>query len=414
MNIVMVSPGWPPEHFANGIVSSVSQFYKAYTELGHSPQIITRNFEGEVHGENIHQCIEKSDLWMRFKNNIRWRLGLSYNVMSPFVDALKNKILELYDQGKADLIEIEETWGNAINLSGSIPIPIVVRLHGPWFLNGKANGMDFADIHYKYRIKLEGKGISAADGISAPSKSVLSETKKYYKRLLHNAEVIPNPVKAVSESERWSKAECDRNLLLFVGRFDRHKGGDLVLKAFNRIAGSHPKARLLFCGTDRGFLDSDGKRYSFNEYIEKLNLSSDIVDRIEFLGRQDASKIAMFRRKAAVTIIASRYENFGNVLLEAFALGCPVVATNCGGVPEIITHETTGLLAENENPDSLADEVSRLLEDHDYAASLGYNAWNDCRKRFDPLIVAERTLGFYKKVLKRFHNKKIHSGKRYK
>jgi hypothetical protein len=173
----MVSLGWPPEHFANGIVSSVSQFYTAYTEMGHSPQIITGNLEGGVHGENIHQCIEKSNLWMRLKNNIRWRLGLSYNIMSPFVDALKNKILELYDQGKADLIEIEETWGNAINLSGSIPIPIVVRLHGPWFLNGKANGMDFADKHYKYRIKLEGKGISAADGISAPSKSVLSETK---------------------------------------------------------------------------------------------------------------------------------------------------------------------------------------------------------------------------------------------
>jgi glycosyltransferase involved in cell wall biosynthesis len=249
---------------------------------------------------------------------------------------------------------------------------------------------------------LEGKAVAAADGVSAPSASVLNETRKYYGLTLSEAKIIPNPIRCISDNERWSADMCEKNLILFVGRFDRHKGGDIVVRAFGKIASVNPRARLLFCGPDRGFIDNDGIKYSYNDFLDKINLPSTIRERIEFLGQQPSERIETFRRNASVTVVASRYENFGGVLLEAASLGCPVVATDCGGNPEIIKQGETGILVPPNDPNTMADAISVLLGDRVRAAQLGARLWKDVKKRFDPESIAERTMSFYREVISRW------------
>lgn len=87
-------------------------------------------------------------------------------------------------------------------------------------------------------------------------------------------------------------------------------------------------------------------------------------------------KDAMLKLKeSSVLAIPSRVESMPQVIIEAFYLRVPVVATNVGGVPEIITNGKTGLLIPPENPERLADSVNRLLRDEDLACTLADNGY---------------------------------------
>lgn len=400
MHVVLVTPGWPPDGFANGIVTSIAQYKRAYERLGHCPHIVTNLLVGGGQEKNVHTYREQSSLPGRLLRSAAWRLGVSERVASAALIGLREKISDLHDAGMADIVEMEETWGHARHLIGKVPVPVVVRLHGPWFLNGRANGADMDDgRNYQLRISLEGKAIAAADAVTAPSQSVLDDTRSYYGAALKDAVSIPNPMYFQSEYDCWSDETCEQGTILFVGRFDRHKGGDVVLRAFRKVAERHPRARLLFCGPDVGFTDDDGRTYSMEEYVDRLSFSVDVRSRLEVLGQQPRHHVERLRRQAAVTVVASRYENFGGVLLEAASFGCPLVATNSGGTPEIVEDGETGLLVPPANADELAKAISRLLGDRALAARIGREAWARGRDRFSPKALAVRALEFYKRVV---------------
>jgi len=311
---------------------------------------------------------------------------------------MRDAVCRLHGDEGLQIFHVEETWGIGRLLIGRIPVPLIVSLHGPWFLNGSANG-ESKDKNYHDRIQLEGLGIDAADAVSAPSQAVLDSTREFYDLALPNAQVIPNPIEAVEEEYRWQHGTCNSRTILFVGRFDRHKGGDVVIEAFAKLAKSEGRVRLLFCGPDRGFKDEAGRRRSLPEFIESRIDSPEIRARINFLGQQPSDRIQVLRKEAAVTIMASRWENFANVLLEAVAVGCPVVATATGGTAEIIHDGETGLLVPPEDPTALADAICRFLEDRELAARLGEAAWRDARERFDPVKIAGQTVEFYRQVI---------------
>jgi glycosyltransferase involved in cell wall biosynthesis len=355
----------------------------------------------------VHTYQERAGILVRLLGSAAWRIGASERVASPALLGLRRKISELHSAGLADIVEMEETWGHARHLIGNVPVPVVVRLHGPWFLNGRANGADLGEgRNYRLRVKLEGKAIAAADAVTAPSKSVLTDTRNHYGASLAEAAAIPNPMEFRTEAELWSDEDCEKNTILFVGRFDRHKGGDVVIRAFRKVAKRHVGARLLFCGPDRGFTDDEGRTYSMEEYVNHLSLPRDIRSRIEVLGQQPPCRIEALRRLAAVTVVASRYENFGGVLLEAASYGCPLVATHCGGTPEIVENGETGLLVPPGDADELANAILRLLADRALAAQIGRQAWVRGRHRFSPEALAVRTLRFFGHVIEHRHGRR--------
>ena len=85
---------------------------------------------------------------------------------------------------------------------------------------------------------------SVADVVSAPSRNVLEQVRDFYGLALPDAEVIPGPTRPVPATERWKLEDCDPVQVLFIGRFDRHKGGDLIIEAFGRVLKVVPEARL--------------------------------------------------------------------------------------------------------------------------------------------------------------------------
>jgi glycosyltransferase involved in cell wall biosynthesis len=298
------------------------------------------------------------------------------------------------------LLQMEETFGWSRSVIKTCEIPVIVRLHGPWFLNGSFDERSKNPASLR-RIRREGEGIAAAAGITAPSQDVIDQVRKFYGLALPDAVSIPIPMVPPPEDQRWRLDACDRNRILFVGRFDLHKGGDLVIDAFRKVLDERPQARLSFAGADSGIPVEGQSLQKLQPYIE-ARLPGALADgRIEWLGVQTPEQLNAQRRRALVTVIASRYETFGNTLREAMITGCPVVSSDIGGLGEILDNGKNSLRFEAGDAGDLAQKLIWMLDNPERAASLGRQALEDCSQRYAPSRIAEETLAYYQKVLQR-------------
>ncbi len=149
--------------------------------------------------------------------------------------------------------------------------------------------------------------------------------------------------------------------LLMIGRITEWKGQDLVLRA---LALARTSAPIRFVG---------GSHFSEEPYAQSLRLLTEelgIADRVTFTGHQADP----FPEAAAADVVIhySRVtEPFGQVIVEAMASGCAVIATSTGGPTEIITDGVDGLLVTPNRPEELAAAIDRLVDDRDLRVRLG-------------------------------------------
>ena len=101
------------------------------------------------------------------------------------------------------------------------------------------------------------------------------------------------------------------------------------------------------------------------------------------------------------TIVASQFEILPYAVLEAMSLGCAVIASAVGGIPELITHERNGLLFESQDVAQLVSACRRLLDNPALASSLGSQARKDCIASFNPRQVALRTISAYEVAIEK-------------
>ncbi|MFP4222663.1 MAG: glycosyltransferase family 4 protein [Phycisphaeraceae bacterium] len=388
------------------MVSYTAMLCRGLAALGVRPWVLTGRVAPDcedLRAVAIHPWRQRLSPWTKLWSRIEGLLqpgqpGWQQRVWTRALVEGVERVRAAAPDGGLSVLELEEAWGLAARMARASPVPVVVRLHGPWFLNGSANG-EPADRAYRRRVRLEGRGLAAAAGVTAPSRDVLERTRRAYGLPLEHASVLPNPIELPGESETWRPAGCDPQRVLFVGRFDRHKGGDVALDAFAQLARELPKLRLVMVGPDRGVRDDAGRRWSLEAYLgERLG---DVRGRVEVLGELEPERLGLLRRQAMVTIVPSRYEVFGYTAVEAMAAGCPVVVSEAGGLAEMVQDGRNGLFAQPGDAADLARQVRRVVEDPELARRLGGQARADVGERYTPEVVARRTLAFYGEVVAR-------------
>jgi glycosyltransferase involved in cell wall biosynthesis len=394
MKIALFVPSWPAGRNANGIVAYASYIVPALRKLGHEVYILTfiKN-NGDPDPYTINLSRADSD-WTFFD---RLLLKLFSNRYYHFVQSRKisHALLDLRKHGKVDVCEIEESFGWSLMASRAGDVPVVVRLHGPWIINGQISKR--TDRAFHWRVRREGQAISSATLVTAPSKFVLDAVRSHYGLSLPNSRLLFNPI-AVGK-ERWRLADCDQNRILYVGRFDRAKGGDLVLHAFTKLAEKYPKLQLTFVGPDRGIQTNRGQVFKFKDYVAQ-NVPQIFRERIDFRGELPNSDVMNMRASHLFSIVASRFEILPYSVIEAMALGCPIVASRVGGIPELISDRRNGLLFEKENVEGLANACMTLLENSSYAAEIGAQARQDCELILNPGQMAKETISVYEQAVR--------------
>jgi glycosyltransferase involved in cell wall biosynthesis len=249
-------------------------------------------------------------------------------------------------------------------------------------------------------VRREGRAIARAEGLTSPSRDTLDRVRRKYGLPLPRAVVIPNPGPEPDPRTVWKPDAAEPGVIVFVGRFDRHKGGDLVVDAFVKLAATGRRVRLVMAGRDDGVVDDAGKRWSFPEYLA-ARVPPELRRSIALLGQVEPAKLVELRQRASVVVFASRYENFPLTLLEALAQGCPLVSCDTPSCAEIVADGRNALVFPTSDSGAFAERLAALLDHPERAARLGENGLADYKSRFLPASLARVTLDFYEEVLAR-------------
>ena len=184
-------------------------------------------------------------------------------------------------------------------------------------------------------------------------------TQKLYKEKFDlNFEYLPSPLDTQKFSNISDVTKIE-NQVAYVGRDSYEKGIDILKQAESKING-----HVIYC-TDRSW--------------------------------DDAMKII---KSSQVVVVPSRMESLPTIVKEAFYLNVPVVATNVGGIPELISDNDTGLLVPPENPEKIADAVNDLLSNPEKAEKLAINGNNFVKKNMTWDVVLPKFIQFYEDLLK--------------
>jgi len=167
-------------------------------------------------------------------------------------------------------------------------------------------------------------------------------------------------------------------VVLFAGALERVKGIDLLIEAWPGVRALEADARLVVCG--------DG---SLERAMRERAGALGVGDAVSFLGSRTRAEVAGAMDAAMVVAVPSRSEGLGRVGLEAFGRGRPVVASNVGGLPELIGDGSTGLLVPPEDPESLARALAGLIGDRKRAHRMGDEARRVAQER-DPAAEFDR------------------------
>lgn len=142
------------------------------------------------------------------------------------------------------------------------------------------------------------------------------------------------------------------------------------------------------------FIIGEGEcRQEIENRIKSTN-TSDLVIMTGF--RNDIREIF---KEIDIFLMTSKEEGLGSTVLDAFANEVPVIATAGGGIPEVVKHEETGLLAPVKSPELLSDYIIRLLSDDDLKTALTEQAHTVLLKKFTKTVMAKETMECYKSVL---------------
>jgi len=207
--------------------------------------------------------------------------------------------------------------------------------------------------------------------------------------------VLPMPLTA----DRFSNpptGQRDGGRMLFVGRLIERKGAEFAIRAVAELRRKGRAARLTVVGdgADRPRLEALVKELGLFRVVELVGaLRHDAV--------AEQYRTASVLLMPAVTDWKGEQEGFGMVLVEAMASGLPVVATRSGGIPDVVTDGTTGLLVPERDPEALATAAARLLDDPALAQRLATAARADLDARFAPDAIARGYEAVYRRAAER-------------
>ena len=227
-----------------------------------------------------------------------------------------------------------------------------------WLLKTIYNGTEFFP---------EETGIEGFDNLAAPFQSA--------------------PFPSINESALPVRAELnlppEAEMIGLFGHVDEQKGHPLLIQAARSIVERRPNAYFVFIGHAEARIRKN---------LWEMAAADGVAQRLRYAGvRNDVPRLM---DAMDIVTVPSQIESFGMVIIEAMARGKPVVATRVGGIPELVTHEETGLLVERQ-PSQLADALVSLLQDPQKRESMGRKGRERARTCFSADLMVNNIESLY-------------------
>ena len=227
---------------------------------------------------------------------------------------------------------------------------------------------DYHARYGKFRIWLTEKLIyNTADTLLTNSAQIRQHLHEQYpnKKIFS----IPNLLELPTEEWSWHSA-TEEKLIVSVGRFAPEKGHRYLIEALNLLNQKDVAWRCTFLG--EGELEAE---------LRALVAEYGLSEQITFPGFcEDVFSVLL---TADVFVLPSLHESSPNALIEAMGIGMPCLASDVGGIVDLIEAEKNGVRVPPQNPEALATALYRMLTDSDFASALGRNARATIQEKFN-------------------------------
>lgn len=212
---------------------------------------------------------------------------------------------------------------------------------------------------------------------------VLTETdRSFWKKYLDNVVAINNP----NVIETATKSTLENKIAISLGRLTQQKGFDRLIEIWDLLPKNNQNWELHIYGK--------GSEYdNLKSQIARKNLQ----DRIKIF--DPVKDVNAIYEKASIYLMASRFEGFGLVLVEAMSFGLPVISYDVIGPNELINNDYNGYLIENGNKLDFAEKTNLLIESEAKRKELGANSL-EFVKKFSPDIIMKQWVQLFEEVLK--------------
>jgi phosphatidylinositol alpha-mannosyltransferase len=373
MKIALVSPY--DFAYPGGVCNHISCLEQQFTRLGHEVKIIAPASKAvSTLGDRL--------IPVGSPRPVPVSGSIARITLSPW---LSSRIKRVLDRENFDITHLHEPLmpmlcTTVLRLSN---VPNVGTFHAsggkPWYSFGTPMG--------KLLLK---KWVRKLDGKIAVSEPALNYVSQHFPG---DYTIIPNGVDSkhfspdVPPIEEFNDGKLN---ILFIGRLEKRKGLDYLLEAYRQIKPEIPDSRLIVVGP--------GNRLR-NRYQKRV-ARRDLKD-VVFIGYASYRDLPRYYRTADIVCCpATGRESFGIVLLEAMAVGKPIIATDIQGYNSVLAHGTEGLLVPPKNAAKIAEALTSLMADEPLRRQMGTNGRLKA-VNYDWEQVAQRILDYYLTVLNR-------------
>jgi phosphatidylinositol alpha-mannosyltransferase len=367
MKIALVSP-YDFIH-PGGVVNHILSLYDQLREMGHEVRIIAPTSRLVQSDDERFLHIGKARPLPVRGTTIRISLSLR----------LASKIREILIREKFDIVHLHEPFmpmlcSAILRFSDAVNIGTFHACHGS---PGYNFGWPISKLMlYRRRRKLAGK-----IAVSKPAKDYASKHVPGQYTIIPNGIDLKHFSPDVSPIEQFSDGKIN---ILFVGRLEKRKGLDHLLKAFKKVKNEYSNCRLIIVGPGVIF------RRKYERYV-RLNHLADVV----FVGKVGYEELPRYYKTADIFCSpATGRESFGIVLLEAMALGKSIVATNIEGYSSVITSGKEGYLVPPKDNKELARALLTLINDESLRQQMGARGLFTAHEH-DWKKVAQRVADYY-------------------
>jgi glycosyltransferase involved in cell wall biosynthesis len=398
MRAGIFSPSFPGINGSGGIPVYTRSLATALVELGHEAHVLIHDETGAldrrftVDGVHVHTVVP------RYARVIsRWLRGSRESVQTSLaaLRLCRRHDLDWFEFPNFDAMGVPFAALARRAPASLSPPPAVVRLH-----------TSTAEC-----LAIEGRPLTVADRFDvwreqaqcARAASLVVSTRAHARHMAGELAVpeerigilplgIPDGARPELQAPRPRKTPPT---IVYVGRLEPRKGTIDLFHAVPRVLAAVPDARFVVVGVDRP-LAPGGLTHA--AWLEQ-NLSPEARARVELTGFVDDAARERLVEEADVFVAPSLYESFGLIFVEAMRVSVPVVGTTAGGIPEVVTHDETGLLVPPKDPERLAAALVRLLTDEPRRLAIAAAGRRRFVEKFSARAMAERTVAHHQETI---------------
>ncbi len=399
MNIALLSYEYPPETGFGGIGTYSYYQARGLAKLGHRVHVVAGSLTPGIHHsehEGVHITRIKKEGWVNKLTDmiLSKRCGWAANRLQTAYGAYAG-LRNLLESEQIDFVEFPECGGDGALAATLLDTPSAVKFHSPAKL---IMGMyDTPRMDRELTAMVEKFGIRQATVRTSCSQFLADEAAEVMKvkRPIH---VIPNGIdlELFDRDEgidvyRQFKLPKEGKKVFFANRMEKRKGIHLVKDMCFHLLEKYPDLHFVFAGDDTyGYMQRE-----IIPFIKERKLSKNF----HFLGKLDLPSVRAVLKEIDIFLIPSLWENCPYSCIEAMAASRAIVASDCGGLPELIEDHVTGLLATSDDAGAFIAALEKMIEDEDLARRTGSAARQRVEKDLTDVAIAERSVKVYQACL---------------